>query len=515
MVKNPQSARIFRKRLLLKISFMVVLTTTIVLSLSGLYRYTVTKKQMTQSLKEVLELTTNQLAISLKKALFDFDDEIVKNVITAEMGSYLIEGVFIMEQENILYGFVRDGEKSIISAEELLPEEDYFVTSQQIQESNTVLGELKVFVTDHYLKKELTESLIQIFIQILILDVLIIVVLTLLIKGMLLAPLNQTISFVKKVSIGDLTTDLKITRQDEVGELLYAINQMLVRLRDILSNVKYGANNVADSSQQMSSNSEQMSQGATQQATAAEEASTSMEQMAANIRQNADNALQTEKIALNVAKNAQEGGKAVVETVNAMQEIAKKIAIIEEIATQTRMLSLNATIEAARAQEHGRGFAVVASEVRALAERSQTAASEINSLATNGVAIAEKAGQILNMLVPDIQKTAELVQEISAASSEQNTGTEQINKAIQQLDQVIQQNASMSEEMSSTAEELANQAEQLQNTIAFFQLADRREKKPHSKNKSEILEMQEKEENVEFQKTTGEKDQLDEEFTKY
>ncbi|MEW6521939.1 MAG: methyl-accepting chemotaxis protein, partial [Thermodesulfobacteriota bacterium] len=207
-----------------------------------------------------------------------------------------------------------------------------------------------------------------------------------------------------------------------------------------------------------------------EQAAAAEEASSSMEQMSSNIRQNADNALQTEKIAVKSASDAQEGGKAVNQTVGAMKEIAGKISIIEEIARQTNLLALNAAIEAARAGEHGKGFAVVASEVRKLAERSQKAAAEISELSSASVEVAEKAGDMLSKMLPDIQKTAELVQEISAASKEQDTGAEQINKAIQQLDQVIQQNAGASEEMSSTAEELSAQAEQLQGIIAFFKV---------------------------------------------
>ncbi len=193
-----------------------------------------------------------------------------------------------------------------------------------------------------------------------------------------------------------------------------------------------------------------------------------MEQMAANIRQNADNALQTEKIAIKAAEDARESGRIVAETLNAMREITKRITIIEEITRQTRMLSLNATIEAAKAQEYGKGFAVVAAEVRALADRSQAAAIEINQLAGVSMAVAERAGEMLKKLVPDIQRTAELVQEISAASREQNTGADQINKAIQQLDQVIQQNSTVAEEMASMAEELASQAEHLQSAIAFF-----------------------------------------------
>ncbi|WP_235264124.1 methyl-accepting chemotaxis protein, partial [Geoalkalibacter ferrihydriticus] len=206
------------------------------------------------------------------------------------------------------------------------------------------------------------------------------------------------------------------------------------------------------------------------QAAAAEEASSSMEQMAANIRQNADNAMQTEKIAAKSAQDARQGGEAVGKTVTAMKQIADKISIVEEIARQTNLLALNAAIEAARAGEHGKGFAVVAAEVRKLAERSQTAAAEISDLSGSSVEIAEQAGKMLTQMVPDIQKTAELVQEIAAASKEQDAGAEQVNKAIQQLDQVIQQNASASEEMASTSEELSSQAEQLQQAIAYFKV---------------------------------------------
>ena len=220
----------------------------------------------------------------------------------------------------------------------------------------------------------------------------------------------------------------------------------------------------------MSASSEEMSQGASEQAAAAEESSSSAEQMTANIRQNADNAIATEKIAISAAQSASEGGKAVNATVAVMREIAGKIVIIEEISRQTNLLALNAAIEAARAGENGKGFAVVAAEVRRLAERSQVAAGEINELSTNSVEVAQKAGTILDSMVPNIQKTAELVQEISAASREQDAGAEQISKGIQQLDAVIQQNASASEEMASTAEELSSQSEQLAEMISYFKI---------------------------------------------
>lgn len=290
------------------------------------------------------------------------------------------------------------------------------------------------------------------------------------ISRLITIPLQEAVSVVGKVAAGDLNQDVKVDSQDEIGNLSAAMKTMVEKLRSIVGDVQSAAENVASGSKQLSSSSEEMSQGATEQAASAEEASSSMEQMASNIKQNADNATQTEKIALKASEDAEAGGKAVSETVAAMKEIAQKISIIEEIARQTDLLALNAAIEAARAGEHGKGFAVVASEVRKLAERSQTAAGEISRLSRTSVEVAEKAGQMLGRILPDIQKTAELVQEISAACNEQNTGADQVNKAIQQLDQVIQQNASTSEEMAATAEELSSQSEHLQEAIAYFKL---------------------------------------------
>ncbi len=281
---------------------------------------------------------------------------------------------------------------------------------------------------------------------------------------------NHITGIAKEIANGNLVVEVRERSAED--ELMRALGQMIQRLTDVVMEIKLAANNVSSGSTQLSSSAQELSQGATEQAAAAEQASSSMEEMTANIRQTADNAQQTQRIAQKSAGNAQEGGKAVAETVVAMKEIAGKITIIEEIARQTNLLALNAAIEAARAGEHGKGFAVVASEVRQLAERSQVAAGEITQKASTSVDVADKAGQMLAAILPDVQKTADLVQEISAASGEQNSGAEQINKAIQQLDQVIQQNASASEEMASTSEELSSQAEQLQSIISFFKTAD-------------------------------------------
>lgn len=319
--------------------------------------------------------------------------------------------------------------------------------------------------------------------------------------------LRKVSTAIEAVAIGDLDQDIKVTTNDEIKDLVDTVNRMtdnlkttagmadeiaqgdltvqpkplsdkdtlglslqsmVERLRGVVSDALSAADNVSSGSQELSATSEQMSQGATEQAAAAEQASASMEEMAANIKQNADNAAQTEKISRQSAKDAELSGEAVTRAVDAMRTIAEKIGIVQEIARQTDLLALNAAVEAARAGEHGKGFAVVASEVRKLAERSQTAAAEIGAVSGDTVKAAQEAGDMLQRLVPDIRKTAELVSEISAACREQDVGANQINEAIQQLDKVTQQNAGASEEMSATSEELAAQAEELQTSIAFF-----------------------------------------------
>ena len=282
------------------------------------------------------------------------------------------------------------------------------------------------------------------------------------------ANLRQTAALAETIAHGDLTVQhTALSDEDKRGHALIA---MVERLRIVVADTTAAIGNVAAGSQELSSSSEQVSQGATEQAAAAEQASASMEEMAANIKQNADNAAQTEKIARQSSRDAESSGEAVNKAVGAMQMIAEKIGIVQEIARQTDLLALNAAVEAARAGEHGRGFAVVASEVRKLAERSQGAAAEISQVSSDTVKAAAEAGEMLGRLVPDIRRTAELVSEISAACREQDIGTAQINEAIQQLDKVTQQNASASEQISSTSEELASQAEELQQTIAFFRV---------------------------------------------
>ena len=286
----------------------------------------------------------------------------------------------------------------------------------------------------------------------------------------LIGATGEVTNAAEQIAHGNLTVTIR--ERSAQDKLTQALISMVAGLTRTVTEIRGIAGEVASASQAISTSSVQVSNGASAQAASAEEASSSMEEMVSNIKQNADNSQQTDKIATKSAKDAQESGKCVLGAVSAMKEIASKISIIEEIARQTNLLALNAAIEAARAGEHGKGFAVVAAEVRKLAERSQKAAGEINQLSGTTVKASERAGEMLDKLVPDIQKTAELVQEITAASKEQDTGSEQINKALQQLEKVIQENASAAEEMASTTEELTGQADQLMTALGFFRTGE-------------------------------------------
>lgn len=269
---------------------------------------------------------------------------------------------------------------------------------------------------------------------------------------------------------GDMTVSIHIDGKDEVAQMMTSAERMIERTRKVILEVLAGADLVANASDQVSLTSQSLSQSSSEQAASVEETTASIEQMSASIDMNKDNARATEEIASLAASDAQQGGAAVRETVEAMKKIADKISIVDEIAYQTNLLALNAAIEAARAGDHGKGFAVVASEVRKLAERSQTAAQEISTLATSSVGLAEKAGTLFEHMLPNIQRNADLVKEIAAASDEQAVGASQISQAVNQVSQAVQHNASASEELAATSEELHSQALKLKEHIAFFRV---------------------------------------------
>ncbi len=286
-------------------------------------------------------------------------------------------------------------------------------------------------------------------------------------------PLNLTVQVADRLAGGDLTVKVTVTGKDEIGQLLAAMKHMAEQLTRIITNVRESADSLVGASGQVSATAQSISQAASQQAASVEETTASIEQMGASIMQNAENAKLTDGMASQAAKEAAEGGQAVGRTVQAMKSIAEKIRIIDDIAYQTNLLALNAAIEAARAGEHGKGFAVVAAEVRKLAERSQVASREIGQLAGSSVETAERAGKLLEAMVPSIGKTSDLVREIAAASEEQSVGVQQVNDAVGQVNQATQQNASASEELAATAEEMNGQAEQLQQEMAFFKLENK------------------------------------------
>ena len=284
-------------------------------------------------------------------------------------------------------------------------------------------------------------------------------------------PVGRAAEAAKRLSEGDLSVQIEVSGKDEIGQLMLAMQNMVAKLSQVVTEVNGGAEALAGASEEVSATAQSLSQASSEQAAGVEETSASMEQMTASISQNTENARVTDGMASKAALEATEGGEAVRATVLAMKQIAQKIGIIDDIAYQTNLLALNAAIEAARAGEHGKGFAVVAAEVRKLAERSQIAAQEIGMVASSSVELAEKAGKLLDSIVPNIKKTSDLVQEITAASEEQSSGVGQINAAVTQLSQTTQQNASSSEELAATAEEMSGQAEQLQQAMAFFKLA--------------------------------------------
>jgi len=283
-------------------------------------------------------------------------------------------------------------------------------------------------------------------------------------------PIAQAVRVATQLADGDLAARVDDTSRDEMGQLLGAMNQMVVKLRGVVQRVSAAAASIAAGSEQMSTAAQQVAAGATEQSASTEQSTAAMEEIGASVQQNADNAQATDRLAAKAVADAQASGRAVIDTVSAMTDIADRISIVEEIARKTDLLALNAAVEAARAGEHGRGFAVVASEVRKLAERSATAAAEIRLLSRSGVVLARSTGDMLTRLLPDIRKTAELVQEVSVASREQTTGIGQTGQALRDLERVTQQNASAAEEMAATAGVLAEQAQQLQVAMAFFQL---------------------------------------------
>lgn len=391
------------------------------------------------------------------------------------------------------YPFLVDADGSLIihpkSEGVNISSEDFF---QKIIAANNNMGQLaydwegkekilyynKIELIDSYVavsiyKDELMgvikKQQMSLILSLIVIIALLTLVISIIVRGITIA-INKGVIFAEAIANGDLTKTLDIKHNDEIGQLANALNSMVIKILDIVQDIKNGANNISSASHQLSSASQQMSQGASEQASSIEEVSSTMEEITANISQNTENAQETEKI----SNQANDGMKVVAErssnAAKANEKIASKITIITDIAFQTNILALNAAVEAARAGEHGKGFAVVAAEVRKLAERSKVAAEEIISLSGESLKLAKSAGAEISTAIPRVERTTGLVKEISAASIEQNNGANEVNNAIQQLNTITQQNAASSEELASNAEELSSQAELLSDMIEFFRV---------------------------------------------
>ena len=310
----------------------------------------------------------------------------------------------------------------------------------------------------------------KVMVVLLIVSIAICVILIIAMTRSTINPIRKSMEGIKRITEGDLTTNVEINTGDEFSEMANQLNTMNDNLKNVVSNIIAGADNIYQSSAQMSNASEMMSHGAGQQAASAEQVSASVQQMSASIEQNNQNARQTEKIAQKALESIREGSEASTRSVSAMKDIAAKISIIDEIAFQTNILALNAAVEAARAGENGKGFAVVAAEVRKLAERSATAASEIDKVSKEGVRISEDAGKLLQNIIPEIEKTALLVREIAEASNEQTSDIAAINNAVQQLNEITQQYSASSEELYSSSQTLAEESENLKKTVEYFKI---------------------------------------------
>ncbi|WP_187170435.1 methyl-accepting chemotaxis protein [Salidesulfovibrio onnuriiensis] len=453
-----------------KISGALAVVITLVLGAYGIYNYYSERATLLDGVEAKSVRIAERVSKSMVTPLWDFDQDLAKNNILSEIADDEVDGILVAEKDDttVFMAMARNAEGTVAQVDRLNQGDLILQSKEVLKDGKDKLGLVTVAISLSKVNRQLQSIIWGILIQLVSMNVVIILLLSVIINRTLVRPVQDLKEFAARFGDGDLSASISVNSKDEVGDLADAFRSMRDKLTGIVKNVQEVSENVAGGSEELYSTSESLAQGATEQAASVEQISSSIEQMSSNLAQSAENAQKTRSLAQKAAKDAEEGGRAVEQTVGAMKEIAEKIAIVEEIARQTNLLALNAAIEAARAGENGKGFAVVAAEVRKLAERSGQAAAEISELSISSVDVADKAGKMLKQTVPDIKETAELIEEISVSANEQTEGVSQISAAISQLDRVVQQNAAGSEEVSTSSSELADQAQAMQKTMSFF-----------------------------------------------
>ncbi len=471
MARKDAKARKLSTRFIL----MCILVLTLVLALVGVFQYLQSRASLSASLAFSVKGSSSRLSLGLLGPVWDMNKEQALLTLGSEMNSDAIEALSIRPELDgpLFAGLMRKGQERLQFADEKELRPGLLSEVLPITKDGKRIGDIVVWYTDRSLKASLSALLLENIVQALICDIILSLFIAFLLSRLVTRPLNSLTLFAGRLSQGDLDARIDaglIARRDELGTLGKSMDELKTSIGSVVRHIASSSSRLESGSDALSSTAQGLAQGTSEQAASIEELSASVEELASSVRQNADNTKQADTLSRRVAQNAADSGRAVVATADNMKAIALKISIIEEIARQTNLLALNAAIEAARAGEIGKGFAVVASEVRKLAERSAGAAGEINELSSKSVIVASEAGKRLQELVPDIQRTAELITAIASASGEQSSGAEQIAKGVGQMDAVVQKNASISELLASTSEELAGQAAELTQTIAFFKM---------------------------------------------